>query len=179
METLWRYSILMILCILLIPGVASSREPCYRGAITIPAASMQPRLDTYSINNVGGFLSSNSIGHVNFYAPLILPNGARITKIVLDAYDNSTTSSIDVSLKRGSYATASTLVKFDTTADEAPGDKRYTIDKLNIAIDNPNYAYFFELHFWNWNSTGNRFYRLVVYFKLFNCGSVVTSTPMN
>jgi len=179
METLCRYSTLLILCILLIPGVASSAEPCYRGVITIPAASMQPRFNTYSINNVGGFLNSNSFGHVNFYAPLVLPNRARITKIVLDVYDNSTTASIDVHLKRSSYAAASTLVDFDTTAAAAPGDNRYTKGNLNILINNLNYSYFFDLHFWNVGSTSNRFYRLIVYFNLFDCGSVVTVTPMN
>jgi hypothetical protein len=179
MGTLCRYSVLVILCILLIPGVASPIEPCYSGVITIPAASMQPRFTTYDINNVGGFLSSNSIGHVNFYAPLMLPNKAHITKVVLDAYDHSTTAYIDVNLRRGSYAAASTLLTFNTTAAAALGDHRYAQGNLNIPIDNGHYSYFFDVHFWNVGSTGNRFYRLVVYFDLFDCPSVVTVIPPN
>jgi hypothetical protein len=179
MKTLWKYPALVVLCIFLIPWDASSKQPCYTGVITIPAASMQPRFNTYNINNVGGFVDSDSTGHVNFYAPLVLPNGARITKVEMDAYDISDTASIDVTLRRSQYGASGSLVKLDTTAAAAPGDQRYTQDNLDIVIDNLNYSYYFDLHFWNVGSTSNRFYRLIVYFELFECPGSVVVIPLN
>lgn len=170
MERLCRHIALAIFVfLLLVPGVASSQKACYSGVVNIPAASLTPRFNTYIINNNGGFVDSDSTGYVDFHAPLSLPDGAKITKIIMDAYDNSTRDYISVNLRKSKYAAATNLVSINTTAAAAPGDQTYTQDNLDITIDNSNWTYFFDISFYNVATTSNRFYRLLVYFELFNC----------
>ncbi|MHC1725910.1 MAG: hypothetical protein AB9866_07885 [Syntrophobacteraceae bacterium] len=96
----------------------------------------------------------------------------------MDAYDSSTTASIDIELRRSQWAAAGGLASIDTTTGAAPGDQRYTLDNLDITIDNINYAYYIDLHFWNVGSTGNRFYRVMLYYELYDCPRSAVVIPL-
>jgi len=97
-------------------------------------------------------------GGGDFYAPIYLPSGVKITNMTAKLYDNDTSGEITVELKRVElYGTSQSkvLASVRTGIQEAPGSVVLYDDSIDFAIvDNQQYNYFVDvcLSYWNPNN---------------------------
>jgi len=120
------------------------------GRISIPGASFAPE-DTLALSRVT--LNTASVMYLNggagespdFYAPVQLPDGATITGITLNYWDNTgDAENITASLRRVMFSGAGASVLSDdlvTTTEGATGNSVSDTSIDNPTVSNDNYAY--------------------------------------
>ena len=89
-------------------------------------------------------------GGGDFYAPIYLPSGVKITNMTAKLYDNDKSGEITVELKRVElYGTSQSkvLASVGTGIQEAPGPVVLYDDSIDFAIvDNQQYNYFVDVY---------------------------------
>jgi hypothetical protein len=122
-----------------------------KGYISISPTAFTPSDQVQSYSKNGAFLQ----GGGNFYAPIYLPSGVKITNMTAKLYDNDTSGEITVELKRVElYGTSQSkvLASVRTGIQEAPGPVVLYDDSIDFAIvDNQQYNYFVDVYLSYWN----------------------------
>jgi hypothetical protein len=110
--------------------------------LSIPPAAFRPDKPGLSYENHHSYLSVGS-GGGEFGAPVYLPQGARVVKLVVFCYDNSASYSVDVILARAGQASIVGQEMAGVTSSTS-GDTQKLVDSgISIPdINNGAYSYF-------------------------------------
>jgi hypothetical protein len=120
-----------------------------KGYLTIPAAAFQPYLDGYDYENGGGYmkhLHSPGGGNVDglYIAPVFLPHGATVTRMIFYFYDNTVGTEAYAWLRRSDMAGNVQNMAY-VSSDFATGYGSKSDSSISYAsIDNAHYAYWAE-----------------------------------
>jgi S-layer homology domain len=109
-----------------------------------------------------------SAGICFFDAPLLLPAGAAIQRIELEACDSSATAAVEAQLFRitGPDASFSLLAQVSTGAAATPGCNYFSVDLAPVeTVDNRNFTYFVQILIGGAGSA-TRFQAVRVYYRL-------------
>jgi hypothetical protein len=117
------------------------------GYLTIPAAAFVPNSPSTVYNNFGDFLDST--GNAEFYAPVHLPHGAKITQVAI-WYSRDGVGPTGFAFRRRSLPdnVSSNVALLSTPSTGG----QYTVTALNITdpsvqiVNNARYAYFLDLN---------------------------------
>ncbi len=117
--------------------------------ISLGAFNAQPKDNAveYSTNGAGS-LQVPPTKHGNFNIPLILPQGAIITRVTMEAHDDSGGNFggyIKASLLEQRFNSFRVIADFDTGISDAPGDIRIAVDNIDHPVDNAEYSYGFGI----------------------------------
>lgn len=117
------------------------------GYLSVPAAAFVPKDPTHEYYNDGYRLINPATGvGPDFVAPVHLPNGATVTKVVVYFYDDSSDGSdyVWVWLGRNEHDNDFSTMAYVFSTDVGDGSNHDdTIDYATI--DNSQYSYFLEL----------------------------------
>jgi hypothetical protein len=113
--------------------------------ISIPCAALLPKDHNVEYDCSGLRLVTANAQLQDFTAPVFLPTGSSITKVTLEAADNSGGEFggyVKFTLLRAKYNTAWILSTIQSSGPDAPGDFRID-DVLSppVLIDNSEYSY--------------------------------------
>jgi hypothetical protein len=130
-------------------------HPVWADVISIPASALLPK------GNYSGSATQWSTNGItmqippftaqSFLAPLILPQHARITKVIMEAHDSTGGEFggyVRADLGRYQHNTVLVIVStaiLDTGIEAAPGDVRVVADGLNHTVDNTEFSYGFGI----------------------------------
>ena len=120
--------------------------PKKANVICIPAAAFQPEHSNKDFTNDGGRLSSQS-AYGSFVAPLILPHGSRIRKVVLVCEDSSEADDITLALCRESGEPVFGFYVCRVQSDGADYNQRSfeaSLDPVHV-VDNINNQYYLKV----------------------------------
>ncbi len=137
-------------------GIADSKinYSTKTGYLSIPPSAFIPNklINTYE-HNAGFFLYSTASGTRRFYAPVHLPEGAKITKVTFETRDNSASYKLSWKLERrytsGGTPTLGTMATAGTTnaSQASPWQQLTDTSILNNVVDNSSNSYFVEAMF--------------------------------
>lgn len=145
-----RHSFLSVLASLLVSSSALAQAAPKYGitsysSVVISAMDMvtDQGVTSYGTNAANGHRYLTSVGF--FYAPVHLPQGARIVLAELEACDPSMNGSVDVHLYRADSAGQTTILSLTTGITEAYGCLRWGSSLLvPETVDNDAYRYYVE-----------------------------------
>lgn len=152
--------------------VVQSASVLANDVISIGAFDVAPKDRTieYSTNGAGSLkVPPTKAG--SFHAPLILPQGAIITRITMEAHDSSGGgfgSYVKASLLEQKFNTLGIIADFDTGISEAPGDTRIVVDNINFPVNNAEYSYRFGIEINNVTGASwgdEKFYKFIVEYE--------------
>lgn len=140
--------------------------------ISIGSFNVLPKEHTieYGLNGAGS-LQVPPTKKATFYAPLILPQGAIITRVTMEARDNSGGdfgSYVKASLLEQKFNTVLKIATFDTGISEAPGDTRIVVDNIDFPVDNTEFSYGFGIEINNVTGSSyadEMFYKFIVEYE--------------
>ncbi len=138
-------------------GEAINGVPGGPGFLSIPARGFIPADEDNIWYYVNGEIAIGSLtGYNIFQAPLNVPNGATITKLVLYYYDTSHDYDIMLYLFRKPLAGGNEQEMARVQSWYEPGYDYYTDETIaNNVIDMQNYVYHLEVRFPSPYNTGN------------------------
>ncbi len=112
--------------------------------IVVPAAAFTPGEDGYDYTNYGGNLIPGNNTSDTYYAPVYLPQGATVTRMIFYWYDDSTVNDGMASLRRAPLTTGSpSHTMAQVYSDGSSGDGSSETTSINYAtVDNTTYMYF-------------------------------------
>ena len=140
--------------------------------ISIPATAMLPKDHNVEYSTNGTYIGVPPGKSGAFMAPLVLPQGAVITKVTMEAYDNhggQFGGYVRGILNEYRYGTvAASIATFDTGGPDAPGDTRLSSGNLNYQVDNSEFSYGFSVDMNNVTGMGweQLFYKFIVEYEL-------------
>ncbi len=109
-------------------------------SLMVPPAAFYPGQAGMTWSNTGTRLSSTTMG--SYIAPVYLPQGARVTRLVVWGED-SLTSTYYVNLYRGQPLTTTVTSMANVAGPNTPGIRKQVDDTIaNPAINNGSYEYF-------------------------------------
>lgn len=133
---------------------ATARTISVHGSAFVPQYLNHPSFGTQGgLNVVDSFGSTNcgTVGYAGefgpgvYFAPLQIPDGARIQSVCIDAKDTNASSDITVSVGRTSLATGLVVEVCTTfTSGGAAGIQHPCSVTVNDTVDNTNYVYFLK-----------------------------------
>lgn len=142
------------------------------GVLSVPASALLPRDNTIAYDTNGVRMAVPDVGERVFVAPVFIPDGAAITKFVLEARDSSGGEfggHIKAELAELRFNTALPIATLDTGIPDDPGETRVE-QLLNFHIDNAEYGYGISVTINNgsggaWNQL---FYKVIIHYR-FSC----------
>ncbi len=130
------------------------------GHVSVHASAFTPETQNHTYSQNSGYsLYSTGVGTQKFFAPVQLPDNAKVTKVTFETHDNDPSLGIAWMLLRrsvsGSAADLSPLASHATSAGSVASGWQNLVD-TSIAtgkdvVDNLNYSYFLQVKF-NGNS---------------------------
>ncbi len=111
------------------------------GYLAVPPSALSPSIyDTQY--RVGSFLYNDDANQAFFVAPVYLPNGAKVTKLSYQAYDNTGGGWTYVNFRRTSNGASETIAATGASIDTGVWETYSTSAINNQIIDNSSYAYY-------------------------------------
>lgn len=120
-----------------------THQPQYR-YLTIPAASFLPVSDTISYSQFGSILYPHAVRPESniFYAPIQLPDGAKITKIIMQYTKDEASALLKLILDKREYPSAyDQIYTVELPLKEDFESQPFESENLSIDISNYNAAY--------------------------------------
>jgi hypothetical protein len=140
-----------------------------RQYLSIPAAALLPYDETIKYKHNGRWLrATDEAGSFSFYAPVIVPSPARITRLALDAYDaqgGEVGGYLQLKLRSYSHDAWSDIAELETSGPDAPGNVTLEVP-LDTYVDPRVWSYGFTVTFNNHAAGDLRFYRVVIEYEL-------------
>jgi len=158
------------------PGQTSVPLQPGEKVICVGASAFQPLISGYNLNRRGWILSLSAFTpdmlSVVFTAPVILPHNARITRLILLCYDNSSDENKEVSLlmryAENTAPPASTNARNVCRVDSSGAADQVrlvqTTDMTEDLVDNVNAFYWLELYLMGVHREF-RFYHAKIYYR--------------
>jgi hypothetical protein len=115
--------------------------------ISIPGAAFMPKLDTYNWMIDDLYMKNRAaLTSQEFFAPVLLPNGATITVLTLYGYREDALSNLQLYLRRITHVATHTILA-SCVADWTDGYGNISDSTINTPIvNNTDYGYVLELH---------------------------------
>ena len=137
-------------------------ETCY---VSIPPAAFIPRSSSYTWDLLehGNYLTGT--GTEYFFAPVLLPHGACMTKLYIEYYDATEIYDVHVRLYQLSYDYASTIALVSSSGSGGNGSNESSYFTNDI-VDNESYSYYLRVEMTG--APDHRFYRTVVEYTTTN-----------
>ncbi len=112
---------------------------------SIPACAFSPSSGNYNVTRRDNWLSTNTAGYTNWYAPVNLPDGAVVTELSCRLADSDASNNVTVTLYSCSNV-GSVVYMGDCSTTGSTGLQTITdVSISNATIDNENYPYFVAL----------------------------------
>ena len=157
----FKFPLSLLFVVLWQPGVLAN------DFMSVPTSALIPQDNdiVYSTNGVSLQIPPTSMA--SFLAPLVLPHGAIIRHVTMEAYDASGGEFggyVRGELVFHRYNTVGVLATFDTVIENDPGDVRLTAFDINHQVDNSEYGYGFSVVINNPTLTWGdlKFYKFIV-----------------
>ena len=142
----------------------------YAGVLSIPASALLPKNNGVSYSTNGAYLGvGDTVAAPSFLAPVFLQQGATITDIILEAYDNSGDPEfgghVIMNLVALRYNTIGVIATLGTGKGAAPGDTRVTATS-NAVVDNSEFGYGISVDIINGSggAWSQLFYKAIIYY---------------
>ena len=125
------------------------------GYVSIPAAAFTPRESGYNYSNYGSELVNNDNNSDYYYAPVYLPDGATVTRMIF-YWEDTSSSDGSASLRRALLTTGgyNTMASVNTSGSGGDGSSE-TTDIDYATVDNTSYMYYVAWTLWDSNIKGH------------------------
>ena len=146
------------------PHIGYFPVPAFPKPLVIGHPNVLPMDDTEDWSCSEPFLRKNAIlAGTAYYAPVILPQGARVTKLTLYAFRDDALATLELTMKRvDNVGTVVIMATVNATWTDGAGSG-YDDSIDDDVIDNENYSYLLRLVLTpNDSVTDVRFYRGVI-----------------
>jgi len=135
-------------------GKSSPSWDAQNGRVVIPGANFEPEnTDTEETKVITAAaaleLADKAEDTPSFYAGIQLPNGATVTGLTLNFYDNCADDTVSAQLRRGivSTATDDAMTSLVYSDDQSGPGSNSTTDVNYATVDNDNYSYYIYAEF--------------------------------
>ena len=115
------------------------------GYVSVPPAAFTPAEDGYDYQNLGALILNNDGASDNYYAPVLLPQGATVTKMTLYFYDGSSLDGCTILFRSPLDGSADYMAEVYTHGTSGAGSRfDNTIDYS--VVDNSQHIYYLYLN---------------------------------
>ena len=115
------------------------------GYVSVSAAAFQPRYDGYQFTNHGLYVTNSNGTSDDWIAPVQLPHGARVTKVIFYYSDSDSGNDVRIRLYRSPFSMEAFDMADLESLGSSGGGSVETISINYADVDNAQYEYFFHL----------------------------------
>ena len=128
------------------PHIGNFPAPGYPKPLSIHPSAFMPSYDTYAWRYTDSTLRNNAVLTAQyFYAPVYLPQGARVTKLTLFGYREDILADLILQLFRVTAVGTQTEMAVVIADWEADFSSKYDDTIVNPVVDNENYSYMLKV----------------------------------